>query len=152
MVLGEYSKYVVGKDPQNVWIFQASPQYYDIAGAVQSLKQQTWTVSQFKDKIHVGDRVYIWESGRDAGILGIATVMTEPTQIRFPEEEKPFVRDEDKFEGLQTAVTLRIDRVLQERLTRKLLLEDSILKGLTVITFPRGTNFEVTPEQSNRIL
>jgi 5-methylcytosine-specific restriction protein B len=151
LVLTEYSKYVSGKNAVNTWIFQASPKYYDIQGAIRSLKQQTWTVAQFKDKIRSGDRVYVWESGQDAGILGIATIVTEPAKIEFPEQENPFVRGKEKFAGLHTAVTIRIDRVLSSRLSRKKLLEDPILKDLSVITFPRGTNFAVTSGQSKRI-
>jgi 5-methylcytosine-specific restriction protein B len=119
--------------------------------ALRALKQQTWTVSQFKDKIHSGDRVYVWEAGQDAGILGIATVMTEPTEINFPDQEKPFVRDKEKFAGLHTAVTIRVDRVLSQRLSRKELIRDAILKDLSVINFPRATNFAVTTVQAKRV-
>jgi 5-methylcytosine-specific restriction enzyme B len=151
MILGEYSKYLNNKNPGSTWIFQASPQFYDIEGALRDLKQQTWTISQFKEKIHSGDRVLVWESGQEAGILAIATVLTEPAMINFPKQENPYVRDANKFEGPHLAVTIRTERILLERLSKKQMLGDAILKNLSIIKNPRGTNFEVTSEQSRRI-
>lgn len=152
-VLDVYVRYISQEDEmtKRSWVFQASPKYYDILGAMEKLKQQTWSVAQFKDQIHINDRVFVWEAGQDAGIVGVATVLTEPAESTFPEEERPFVKDVDKFSGVHTSVRIRVDRILSERVRRVDLQKDAVLKDLSVILFPRATNFTVTKEQAKRL-
>jgi MoxR-like ATPase len=151
LMLSAYSKYINENGGARSWIFQASPQYYDIVAAIKALKTQTWLVAQHKDKIHSGDRAYMWESGTDAGIVGVATIVGEPSELPYQPDEKPFMREESKFAGPQTRAVLRVDKVLPMRLSRKELSQDPVLKSLSVIQFPRGTNFEVTAEQAGRL-
>lgn len=133
------------------WIFQSSPKYYDVIGAIQNLKELTWLVAQNKNQIHTGNKVFLWEAGQNAGVVGVATVMTEPGQIPPSEGEKPFLEDETKFAGLHTRVILHIERVLSSRLLRKDLMKDQVLAGLAVIKFPNATNFSLTPQQTERL-
>jgi 5-methylcytosine-specific restriction protein B len=151
-MLSAYDEYLtMTVTTSNVWIFQASPKYYDIRGAIRKLKEQTWLVSAYKNRIRAGDRAYLWESGDDAGILATAHVVADPTEISIREQEQPFVRNAEKFDGLQTRAVLRIDHVLARPLLRKNLLTDPILGKMQVIAQPRGTNFVVTAEQAERI-
>lgn len=141
----------MGENESNTWLFQASPEYYDIRGAIRALKEQTWLVSQYKNRIRAGHSAYLWEAGNQAGILATAHVATDPAEIPCRDEEKQFIKDPEKFEGLQTRVVLRIDKVLENPLLRKTLQNDPVLSKLKVILQPRGTNYEVTPEQVTRI-
>jgi EVE domain/AAA domain (dynein-related subfamily) len=133
------------------WIFQASPQFYDLQGALKSLKEQTWLTSQYKTEIHRGDRVFLWEAGSDAGILGVATVLSEPAEIAHPDSEKPFMKDQSKFSGLQLRVYLRIDKVFESRLRRVDLQKDQVLSKLRIILNPRGTNYPVSTEEAQKL-
>lgn len=153
VVLSSYMNTISHADgrAERAWVFQASPQYYDIVGAIRTLQEQTWLVSQHREEIHVGDTVFMWEAGSNAGIAGIARVETEPNEILAKDDEKPFVRNEEKFAGLQPRVVLRILRVLRQRLTRKQLMIDETLRSLRVIANPRGTNFPVSPEQLRKL-
>jgi hypothetical protein len=152
VLLSAYDDYLYyGQNESNTWIFQASPEYYDIRGAIRALKEQTWLVSQYKNRIHAGHNAYLWEAGSQAGILATAHVLTDPAEIPCREEEKRFIKNPEKFEGLQTRVVLRSDSVLKRPLLRKGLQNDPILSQLRVILQPRGTNYEVTPAQVTRI-
>jgi 5-methylcytosine-specific restriction protein B len=133
------------------WIFQANPAYYDLAGALRALKQQTWQVTAHRDEMRVGDTVYVWESGPNAGIVGSATIEIEPKEMEVYPAEKQFVRDQSKFAGGRTLAVLGIQKVLKKRLLRSELQEDPILQSLQVIRQPQGTNFLVTPVQTKRI-
>jgi EVE domain len=115
------------------WIFQSNPKYYDVLGAMQNLKELTWLVIQQKSKIHAGNRVFLWEAGENAGIVGIATIMTEPAEMEEKEDQKLYAKDPSKFEGSQTRVILRPDRIVSPRLPRKDLLQDEILRTLGVL-------------------
>lgn len=152
-LLSAYRLYVVhGKGTMGQsWIFQASPQYYDIMGAMRTLPTQTWLVSQHRAAIHKDDRVFVWESGPNAGIVGAATIETEPEEMPIGASEKSFIRDEKKFAGLQPRVLLRINKVLESRLTREEMKKDEILGNLAIIANPRGTNFRLTAEQNHRL-
>ena len=130
------------------WIFQSNPDYYDLAGAISELAEITWAVNQYKKKIHAKDRVYLWESGKDAGILAVATVLSDPDHIYDDDSERKFIRNAEKFSEEKLKVPLRIDYILSERIRRTDLLDHPVLKSLEVITFPNATNFAVNEEQA----
>ena len=133
------------------WIFQANPNYYDLTGAIDELTEITWAVNQYKKQVHAGDKVYLWESGKNAGILAVATVLSDPDIIPDDDREIKFIRKAENFSEKRLQVPLHIDYVLPERIRRKNLLDHPVLRSLEVITFPNATNFAVTDEQA-RIL
>ena len=133
------------------WIFQSNPNYYDLTGAIDELTEITWAVNQYQKQIHAGDKVCLWESGKDAGILAVATVLSDPDHIQDDNREIKFIRNAEKFNENRLQVPLHIDYVLPKRIRRKDLLVHPVLKSLEVITFPNATNFAVTNEQA-RIL
>jgi MoxR-like ATPase len=152
-VITAYEGYLSSKGMTKMsnWVFQASPQFYDLQGALKALKEQTWLTSQYRTDIHKGDRVFLWEAGSDAGILGVATVLSEPKEMAHPDSEKPFMKDQEKFAGLQPRVSLRIDKILESRLRKVDLLQDPVLNKLRVIANPRGTNYPLSTEEAQRL-
>ena len=57
------------------WIVQCNPDRFDIDGFLaQNVGQLSWLVARCKDDIGIGDTVYLWRSGEDAGIVGEAEV------------------------------------------------------------------------------
>src|ERR1019366_5781363 len=81
-VLGAASSFKVDHEPVpsggNVWLFQANPKIYDIDRALSELSEVDWVVRQYRNDIHAGDRVYIWRSGPEAGVIATAEVLAEP--------------------------------------------------------------------------
>ena len=50
------------------WVFQANPEIYDLEAFLATGEPETrWLVSQFKDEVRAGDRVYLWLAGPRAG-------------------------------------------------------------------------------------
>src|SRR4051812_2923132 len=84
---------------RRTWIFQANPQKYRIFDSLQSVQEEWWTLNQFTREVHVGDRVLIWVSGKNAGIYAIGTVVEEP--IVRPDSVEELIRWVDRAEGLQ---------------------------------------------------
>jgi AAA domain (dynein-related subfamily)/EVE domain len=130
------------------WIFQANPDFYDIRRALQALTQQTWLIARFKNEIRPGDKTYLWESGPDGGIVGVAEVTGPPRMGPMLEAERPFAKSPDKFEGEQLRATLKILRVVDPPISRKTLLSHSELTGLSIFRQPQGTNFRLTKEEA----
>ena len=60
------------------WIFQANPSIYAIDRALRDLPAIEWTVRQHRSDVHAGDRVYVWRSGSQAGVIAVGTVFKRP--------------------------------------------------------------------------
>lgn len=130
------------------WVFQAVPERYDLVGALAALVELTWGVVQHPQDIHTGDTIYLWESGERVGIVAVATVLTEPADIVEDEDEARFNRTAEESAGARRGVRLQVDRVLPRRITKQELLAHPVLKGMKILTLPRGTNFDMTEEQA----
>ena len=121
----------------NVWIFQARPERYDLIKEVPARISigDWWTVPRFTHEMAKGDPILFWKSGDDAGIYATGKVSGNK-----PRKAQGKWRLDVKYAGL-----------LKEPVLRKILVKDSVLKGLSVIKQPRGGNFKVTPEQWNKL-
>ena len=133
---------------QRAWIFQANPSYYDIRSAVRHLPEQTWLVAQHRDRITVGDRAYMWESGPEGGIVATGEVVDGPALGLFSADENRFMRKTEKVAREQLRVKLRIQKVLDPLLSRRVISSQPKLKKLSIFKMAQGTNFEVTPEEA----
>jgi len=135
----------------HAWIFQANPKNYDLPGALAELDELDWGTRQHAHDIHIGDTVYLWEAGDDAGILATALVLTEPANMLESERELRFYRDPSQFAGAERRVRLRVEQVLPQRLTRAALLADPDLKGMAILKNAQGTNFELTASETAKL-
>lgn len=136
---------------KSTWIFQSDPTLFDVSEALKTLTEFTWPVRQHQERIHVGDTVYLWEARPEAGIVAIATVVTEPRRERDDERSLAFIKSSEKFSGDQVRVWLKVDRVLSNQLGRSTLLQHPQLRSLQIISAPQGTNFLVTAEQAEAL-
>jgi hypothetical protein len=132
------------------WIFQGSPKSFDVRGAVRALTEVDWTATSKRDEIGPGDRVYLWESGQDAGIVAVAEVMDRPSQRPLRETERPFIHD-SRFEDADIRVALRIRQVVEPILSRARLRDDTRLSNLSIFRQAQGTNFRVSPQEAQAI-
>ena len=130
------------------WIFQASPKFSNVKGAVRSVEEPVCLVQQFTREIGPGDRVYLWECGTRAGIIALAEVLEAPRVQPEPAEQLPFIREGEKFAGEQLRVRLRIRKQISPVISRTYLLSRPELAGLTILRCARGTNFRVTQHEA----
>jgi len=133
------------------WIFQSNPKFYDLEKDLEDITEDdmvnfNWTVNQHANEIRTGDVTYLWTSGKNAGILAVATVLSDPYYV--PEIDGGFISDKKKAEGKQQWVNLRIDYILPKRIRRDDLVDHPTLGSMQVIRRPQGTNFAVTKEQA----
>jgi MoxR-like ATPase len=143
----QYGKFLNGYEQPSCWIFQGNPKYYDVIGAVQDLDEITWAVNQNKKQIKKGDRVYIWLSGSNAGIVSSGKILNDPYMAE-PDEEDSYNRSEKLNREPYLAVDIELDRKFIDPIVeRSTLLEDDRTKRMEILTYPGATNFRVTPEQ-----
>jgi 5-methylcytosine-specific restriction protein B len=133
--------------PARTWMFQTNPKLYDIDGALLKLKEIDWTVAPYKTAVHPGDRVFIWRSGGDAGIVADGKVITMPTERWRSDEEMEFVLERG-LPGSEARARVRIDRVLAPYLPRPVVQGEPRLASLSIQMNWQGTNFAVTAEQA----
>jgi hypothetical protein len=131
---------------ERAWIFQANPDIFDIDRAISEETEISWVVRQYRDQVRMGDRVYLWRAGGEAGVIATATVLDDP-EVRPGIAGSPYLREPAALAKDESRVNLGIKRVLSSPLTRVDLLEHPVLKDLQVIRFANATNFEVTPDQ-----
>jgi len=139
---------------RSYWIFQSNPKYYDLEKNLEGIKEEdldnfNWTVNQYANQIQTGDVAYLWTSGKDAGILAVATVISDPYYMSEVDEE--FISNKKKEEGTQQWVDLRIDYILPEKIRRDDLIDHPILGSMQIIRRPQGTNFIVTKEEAEAL-
>ncbi len=134
--------------PARAWIFQANPKYFDVRSAVHELEEDTWLVLQHKERIEPGDRVYLWESGPDGGIVGLAEVVDQPSIRAAAEEGAPFVKNLEKIGGMQLRVGLRILEAADPMISRDEIRSHPSLSNLSISRQPQGTNFPVTRKEA----
>ena len=158
MVLSAYDGYLdsahdVVEPPRarRSWVFQANPELFDVRSAISQLSELTWLVRQHEELMAADDRVFLWESGSDGGIVGTATLIDGPSSKPMGQKEQAFVRSSDKFSGEQARVRMKVEKRLDPILRRSQLLEVPGLRDLSILRQAAGTNFPVTPEQAATI-
>lgn len=139
-----------GNATPSAWIFQANLARYDLPGALEELSVVDWEVNQSRRQIHVGDTVYLWQAGSNAGVLARAEVLTEPDPIPASVRKDPFSL-QPGAEDDKPRVWLRILRVLDQPLLKTELLQDEVTADLSIIRFANATNFGLTDAQATAL-
>jgi predicted RNA-binding protein with PUA-like domain len=134
----------------NTWIFQGKPEIWDGAAGVQLPGDIHWVVRQHQHDVRAGDTVYIWQSGANAGIIAVAVVTSPPALSEDTEAEIELYPEgpPPDFQGKQIRVTLRVNRRLATPLTKIQMRDHPVLRDLSIIRNPRGTNFAVSDQQA----
>ena len=133
------------------WLFQANPKIFDIRRALNNLRELTWTVNQMPGKFEAGQTGYLWESGPTGGIIAHATLLTDPAEMEPDSREEEYSIDQSKFTGRRLRVRVRIDRVLEEPISRQELLEHPTLKSLAILRFANATNYTLSDDEYDAI-
>jgi hypothetical protein len=60
------------------WIFQGNRQHYDLDAALNASREQWWGTPRYRDRMAVGDRVWLQVVGpKHPGIYYVATIVSE---------------------------------------------------------------------------
>lgn len=120
------------------WIFQVVGEGY-LQERLPRLGEEAWTASQRRDQMRVGDRIYYWQAGKDAGIYGIGTIVSSPQ------------KGLDIGRG-EWGVVTKIERFLgSQYIPKQAFLENPVLQESTIIKSPQGTNFLLFDDQPSEI-
>ena len=141
-------------DSESSWIFQANPDNFDIDAAIGELKEITWKVNRYKDRVHAGDVIYLWKSGENAGIVAVGKILSEPALLKDLDIEKRFIRPKAAGENGDTefiGVRISVERVLGLMIRRQDLLNDPLLGSMQILRQSQGTNFVLSDKEAKAI-
>jgi 5-methylcytosine-specific restriction enzyme B len=102
------------------------------------------------NEIRKGDRVFLWRSGSDAGVVATGTVLSNP-EVLPGDPDDPYMLKPETLSTPAPRVRVRIDSALSTVIRRSDLLEHAVLKDLGVIKFANATVFKITPEQDRAL-
>jgi predicted Mrr-cat superfamily restriction endonuclease len=126
------------------WMFQANPQIWDLAAALEVLSTMQWVTRQSYSQIKAGDEVHLWQAGSQAGVLARGRVLTPPT-VEGPDPSAAAFALGNELDASERRVWLSIERRQAEPLARSELQMHPRLKTLEILKFSNATNFRVDP-------
>ena len=136
----------------SAWVFQANPKKWDVDAALQSLTVIRWLVNQHRNEIRRGDRVFLWRSGPEAGVVATCNVLADPAPLADDKESYRYRLEDAMFAGDRLRVPLAVDKVLLRRpILRKALLWNHELEGMAILRRPQGTNFPLEPAEASAL-
>ena len=124
------------------WMFQANPKLYDLLGAARRGFDDNWSMKVHRDKVAVGDRVFFFVSGAEAGIYVVGRVVSP---VYAAAEESPFG---------QWKVDVEYEAILDPPLLRPLLTDpaaEPVLAAWAPFRGLQGTNFLVPEPVAERL-
>lgn len=122
----------------NYWIFQATPERYDLSRNIEPGKQDRWYANQNFRLMKRGDFVYFWQSGDRRGIYGWGAI----------ESDGFYISDIDG----RKSIDVRYNGKLSSPIPAEQLKEIKVIKSHRLFApFPTGTNFKVTRAQAAAI-
>lgn len=131
----------------NYWIFQTNPKIFRLQDALRANAVETFSVTAHKKKIKAGDKIILWEAGKQAGVYGLATVLAAPSESTPLAEELPFFNH--PIEPTER-VPIEVDYNLWSRPVTKNMLPDGGSFAEFYAGLP-GTNFKATKAQYQEI-
>jgi hypothetical protein len=145
-IISEYNELSFGIESNcNYWVFQGNPKIYNMQEALTSNSIKTWTVSSHKDKIKIGDKFILWQTGSDSGCYALGEVTSE---VKMMKEE-----DEEMDHYITTTAKIENNRVeikIIKNLANKPILWQSIKDEEVFTNFKggnQGTNFSSTIDE-----
>ncbi len=127
----------------NYWLFQTNPKVFRLREALAAEAIQTFSIKAHKKKIKAGDKIILWQAGKQTGCYGLATVESNPTIQEVIQEEAAYFQKIPK-EGLR--VKLAIDYNLWNKPITKEILPNKPEFEPFYAGIP-GTNFKATKSQ-----
>ncbi|MEM1325760.1 MAG: AAA family ATPase [Bacteroidota bacterium] len=134
---------------QNIqyWLFQANPKIFRLQEALRAEVLETFAVKQHRKNVQKGDKVILWQTGKEAGVCGLAEVTSVVDLIEIGTAELNYFQVVPE----RTArVRLQIDYNLWDRPITKELLPESFLDNFNA-GLPK-TNYQATEEQYDAIV
>ena len=75
-------------DTTQYWLFQANPKIFRLREALRAEVLETFAVKAHWRSIQKGDKVIIWQTGKEAGVYALAEVTSEVGEIEMTNADR----------------------------------------------------------------
>ncbi|OBQ97488.1 HNH endonuclease [Mesorhizobium sp. AA23] len=142
----------------NNFVFLNLPENYRLVDALADGKNELWwRTTLLKQKIAMGDRVFLWQGkgGQEIyrGVHAIAEVIERPRLLQFEEFDNYWVDDGEKAvqdEHTRLRIVERAER--GGHLRQNVILQSTILRDRGVFSGARGINFNLTEKEAEELV
>ncbi len=142
----------LGVSSMTSWIFQGSPEHYEVDKRLRETKTVLWRINQkeYKGEINRGDEVYIWRSDYDkpgtGGIVAKGVIVSLPKVMVDDKPEYWKDNEQDKSEpALRVCIVIDDVRLSHDdgMLLRTTLKMDPNTNEMRIIRMPQHTNYPI---------
>lgn len=138
----------MSNEKTNYWLFQSSPKVFLLKEALEAEAVQSFSLKSHKTKVKQGDKVILWQTGKNTGCYGLATIEGTPEETKvLPIETSYFKKLPNK--GLR--VKIQIEYNLWNRPITKEILPNVPEFEPFYAGIP-GTNFKATKAQYTALI
>lgn len=132
----------------NYWLFQVNPKIFKLKEALRADALKTAPIKAHKTKIKEGDKVILWQAGKNAACYALAVVKSKVGAAIMKEEEASFYQ-----KAVETSD--RIDLEIEYNLWNRPITKETIPNSKAFDEFYAGlpgTNFKATKVQYDELL
>ncbi len=130
------------------WIFQGNPVLFDVDQYLTSRRDIRWSVRQHRSDVKVGDKVLIWRSGENSGVVAICVVQSESDTLLEDDAPELWYQQPPKTEA---RCKLRVSKHFTDSpITRDQI--GTILPELSIIRNAQGTIFSLSAAEYDAII
>ena len=128
----------------NYWLFQSNPKSFRLSDALRTESLTVFPVKTHQQKIEPGDKVILWQTGKESGCYALAEVNSKVGTWPRSKEQTAFYK---KKEEENANVKLTIEYNLWDRpLTKESLINDDTFSNF-LGKKRTGTNYKATANQ-----
>lgn len=111
-----------------VFVFQSTPERYDLRTAVRVGERDTWYATRYRTEVSPGNSVYFWMAGDDnfRGLYGWGHLASEP-----------YIKESWNAHGIDVVYDYKFTRPILAKKIR----DNSQLSRLLIFRAPQATNF-----------
>ena len=138
------------------WIFQGNPNQFDLDDYLSRYPQLIyWRTNRYIKDISIGDHVFIWRAGSEAGAIAIGQIVETPIPAHSVKHSEALGNDvwraiEANPDELKTGIKLTEIRLAADEgmVLRGAVKDEPALNSSAIITVPNGTVFRLTARES----
>jgi hypothetical protein len=155
-IISEYEELDFEKESAaNYWVFQGSPEVYNMSEALKSNSIKTWTVSSHRNRIKSGDKFILWLTGKEGGCFALGRVTSPVTIMQEEDLERSFYITSSRFSDKPGVAAHRVFVEIEHNYFNNPISKGEVKNNTSFKNFKggsQGTNFSSTKEEYDAII
>jgi hypothetical protein len=142
----------------STWILQGNPKRFNIDDYLSRYSYIYWSAPKYQKDFNIGDSIYIWRAGEEAGVIAYGVLEELPTplsQVRFPNALGDDLWRNKDDSPTEIKIGVHLEQIRLNRgegmLERELVKRNPILGKNRIITQPNDTVFKFDETQSHEL-